>query len=284
MAELSEQLAAKRDRLLAAIAAHGSAAVAFSAGVDSTVVAKAAALALGERAIAVTADSPALASGELEQSVELAQQIGIRHVVIEPNELANPGYAANAADRCYFCKTELYQGIEQRRGEWGVAVILNGANRDDLGDYRPGLQAAHEHAVRSPLAEADWTKAEIRQLAAAWQLPVWDKPATPCLASRVAYGEEVTRERLQMIDQAESFLRAQGWREVRVRYHRGDLARVELPADQLARLADAEFRQALVARLTEIGFRFITLDLAGFRSGSLNTVLPLESLSVRGSE
>ena len=152
---------------------------------------------------------------------------------------------------------------------------VNGANADDLGDYRPGMQAATEHAVLSPLAECGLTKSEVRELARQWELPVWDKPATPCLSSRVAYGEEVTPQRLAMIDQAEQFLRSHGLRTVRVRYHRGDLARLEVPIDALAHLVDASFRRELTVRLREIGFKFITLDLEGFRSGSLNQLVQL---------
>ena len=269
----------KRERLLDLLRSFETCAVAFSAGVDSTVVAKAAQLALGDRAVAVTGVSASLADGELEEARRLAEWIGIRHEVISTAEFANSNYTENAPDRCYHCKSELYTQIEQLSPRLNVRVVVNGANADDLGDFRPGMQAAEEHRVRSPLLECGINKAEVRQLAADWDLPIWDKPAMPCLASRVAYGEEVTPERLAMIDQAERLLREQGLRTVRVRYHKGDLARLEVPATELARLVEEATRRALVDGLKDLGFRFVTMDLEGFRSGSLNTLVPLEVLN-----
>jgi uncharacterized protein len=275
---LFDELLAKRERLLELLRSYGRCAVAFSGGVDSAVVAQAAQLALGENALAVTGVSPSLASGELEAATELAQQIGIRHEVLRTNEFSQPAYVRNAGDRCYHCKTELYRQLEQLRQHVGSDYVLaNGANVDDLGDYRPGMQAAAEHAVRSPLADCGLNKAEVRALAAHWNLPVWDKPASPCLSSRVAYGEEVTPERLAMIDQAEQYLRQLGLRTVRVRYHRGDLARLEVPAEAIASLCEPETRTALAAKLRSLGFRFVTLDLEGFRSGSMNSLVMLEN-------
>jgi uncharacterized protein len=265
-------LAKKRDALLSQLAALNTCAVAFSGGVDSAVVAQAAQLALGERALAVTGVSASLAEGELEDACRLAELIGIRHVVLDTQEFAKASYTHNAPDRCYHCKTELYTQMEGLAERLGVSAIDNGANVDDLGDWRPGMKAAAEHAVLSPLAECGLTKAEVRELAVSWGLPVADKPAAPCLSSRVAYGEEVTPQRLHMIDQAERFLRDLGLREVRVRYHRGDLARLEVPRDAIERLSREETRTALVARLHELGFKFVTLDLEGFRSGSLNAL------------
>lgn len=278
MSALTLELATKRDRLLARIAEWPAVAVAFSGGVDSAVVAQAAQLALGDRALAVTATSASLSDGELEAARALATRIGIRHQVIATQEFHNPAYVQNAPDRCYHCKTELYTRLEQLAPQLGIAVLLNGANADDVGDYRPGMVAAREHEVYSPLVECELKKAEVRQLAAHWELPVWDKPASPCLSSRVAYGEEVTPERLAMIDRAEQQLRALGLAELRVRYHKGDLARIEVPVAALARLCADACRAALVAGLREIGFRYVTLDLEGFRSGSLNDVVPTESL------
>jgi pyridinium-3,5-biscarboxylic acid mononucleotide sulfurtransferase len=281
MPELSVELAAKRDRLLAMLQDCGSCGVAFSAGVDSAVVAKAAHLALGERAVAVTGVSASLAAGELDQARDVARQIGIRHETLATSEFDNAAYLRNSPDRCYHCKTELYTRLDGVAERFGVAVVVNGANADDVGDYRPGMTAAAEHAVRSPLLVCGLGKAEVRQLAAHWNLPVWDKPASPCLSSRIAYGEEVTPERVAMVDAAEQFLRGAGLRELRVRYHRGDMARIEAPASALVRLAEAPLRQELIARLKALGFKYVTLDLEGFRSGSLNDVLPLESLRVR---
>ncbi|HVC99049.1 MAG TPA: ATP-dependent sacrificial sulfur transferase LarE [Pirellulales bacterium] len=278
MPDLSRELAAKRDRLLAMLADYGSCAVAFSGGVDSAVLAKAAQLALGRRAVAVTGVSDSLAEGELEGAETLAKLIGIRHQVVATDEFANADYRRNASDRCFHCKTELYTRLEGLVPELEVAVIANGANLDDQGDYRPGMNAAREHAVRSPLLECELTKAEVRGLAAHWGLPVSDKPASPCLSSRVAYGEEVTPRRLAMIDRAEQFLRGMGLSELRVRYHKGDLARIEVPAGELPRLAEPAVRQALVEQLRSLGFKYVTLDLEGFRSGSLNQLVPLETL------
>ena len=216
------------------LSSYGSCAVAFSGGLDSTVVAKAGQLALGDRAVAVTGASESLASGELDECVTLARQIGIRHEVLRTDELSIPGYQANEGNRCYFCKTELFVKVQQLADRLGVAVVCDGTNHDDRGDHRPGMRAGREQHVRSPLAECELTKAEIRQLAAAWELPVWDKPATPCLSSRIAYGETVTPERLAMIGAAERHLRESGFQPLRVRYHRGDMARIEVAPVGLA--------------------------------------------------
>jgi uncharacterized protein len=268
--------------LIELLRSFGSCAVAFSAGVDSTVVAKAAQLALGEKAVAVTGTSASLATGELEEARRLAELIGIRHVVISTDEFSKEQYTRNAPDRCYHCKTTLYSDLDEIIKRLDVRVAVNGANADDVGDYRPGMQAAAEHQVRSPLAECGFTKQQVRALAAEWKLPVWDKPATPCLSSRVAYGEEVSPERLAMIDRAEQFLRSRDLRIVRVRYHKGDLARLEVPLDALPRLCEPSLRQALVNEFKLLGFKFVTLDLEGFRSGSLNTLLPIEQLISSG--
>jgi pyridinium-3,5-biscarboxylic acid mononucleotide sulfurtransferase len=279
MAELSKILASKRDQLLALLSGYGRCAVAFSGGVDSTVVAQAAQFALGEAAVAVTGTSDALAAGELEAARDLAARIGIRHVVISTEEFENPEYVANKADRCYHCKTELYSQLGRIRERLGVEVVVNGANADDLGDYRPGMQAAHEHDVRSPLAECGLTKQEVRQLAAAWDLPVADKPATPCLSSRVAYGLNVTPERLARIDGAEQFLRSLGFRELRVRYHADDMARIEVPVSEIVRFCDPDVRTTVVAEFQRLGFKFVTLDLAGFRTGGFTKLVPTEMLT-----
>ena len=283
MTELSAELSAKRDRLLELVRSYGSCAVAFSGGLDSTVLAKAAQLALGDRAVAVTGTSASLAAGELDQCRELARQIGIRHEVIQTEELSNPEYRKNTADRCYHCKTELFTRLEAIARQSDAAVVADGSNRDDHGEHRPGLRAAREQKVRSPLAECGFAKPEIRQLAAHWELPTWDKPATPCLSSRIAYGEPVTPERLAMIDQAERFLRGHGFQPLRVRYHKGDMARIEVAPEMLARFLDERFRREVLQRLGAIGFKYVSLDLEGFRSGSLNTVLPADSLQILGN-
>lgn len=277
---LSPALDAKCDRLLKLIAGYESCAVAFSGGVDSAVVAKAAQLALGDGAMAVTGTSASLAEGELAAAKALAAQIGIRHQELATEEFGNADYLRNSTDRCFHCKTELYTRLEGLAGRLGVKVILNGANLDDRGDYRPGMVAAHEHDVRSPLIECQLTKADVRALAAHWRLDVWDKPASPCLSSRIAYGEQVTPQRVGMIDRAEQFLRAQGFTELRVRYHRGDMARIELPLAELPRLVEPALREALIRAFRELGFKYVALDLEGFRSGSLNQIIGVDDLKV----
>lgn len=272
------ELAAKRDELLGNLRGLEGCAVAFSAGVDSAVVAKAAQLALGQRAVAVTAVSPSLAEGELDEARRVAAEIGIRHLELATHEAARAEYVANGPDRCYHCKRELYTELGELCEKLDLGVVVNGVNADDAFDYRPGLQAATEHRVRSPLLECGIDKATVRQLAREWQLSVAEKPAAPCLASRLAYGEEVLPERLEMIDRAEQWLRAEGFPVVRVRYHHGDLARIEVPLDDLERLLEADRRQRVGERLREFGFRYITFDLEGFRSGSQNELLPVEQL------
>jgi uncharacterized protein len=269
------QLASHRDRLIAALRGYGRVAVAYSGGIDSTVVAKAAQLALGDRAVAVTAVSDSLASGELEEAEELAKRIGIRHRVIRTEEFADPNYVRNNTDRCYFCKSELYGRLSGLLGELGVDAIASGANTDDMGDHRPGMRAAGENGVRHPLQECGLGKAEVRALAKAWGLPTWDKPATPCLSSRIAYGEEVTPERVKMIDAAEGWLRKRGLVLLRVRYHKGDLARIEVPLEEISRLAAPGVREEMTAAFRALGFKYVTIDLDGLRSGSMNAVIPI---------
>ncbi|MBO50055.1 MAG: TIGR00268 family protein [Planctomycetaceae bacterium] len=275
----------KLETLLATLASYGRVAVAFSAGVDSTVVARAAQQACGDDAVAVTAVSPSLASGEREQAEQLAQQIGIRHVVIETEEFDNPDYLKNEPNRCYFCKTELYTRLGHILPQLDVDVIANGANVDDQGDHRPGMVAAGEHAVRSPLLDVGMTKQDVRDLAQHWDLPVWDKPAMPCLSSRIAYGVGVTTERVRRVDEAEKYLREEfGLLEFRVRHEANELARIEVSIDELPRLLETSNRLAITAKLRELGFAFVTIDLEGFRSGSLNSVIAVDDLQVLGSD
>lgn len=275
-AALDSELAAKRDRLLAVLGEWPGVAVAFSGGIDSTVVAKAAFLSLGDRAIAVTSDSPSVARAELDDAWRLAAIIGIRHVIVPTHEFNDPNYQKNDGTRCYHCKSELYSQVERLLPSLGVPVMVSGANLDDRGDYRPGLVAAAEHAVRHPLQEAGFTKADVRALAKFWDLPTWDKPASPCLSSRLAPGLAVTPERTRRVEDAEALLRSLGLRECRVRYHEGDLARLEVPLTEVSRLAAEPVRQELAKALRGLGFKYVTLDLEGFRSGSLNELVPLE--------
>jgi uncharacterized protein len=269
-------LLTQRERLLSILRELESCAIAFSGGIDSTVVAKAAQLALGDRAVAVTADSPSVARAELDEASQLAALIGIRHEVIHTEEFNNPDYLRNDGSRCFFCKDELYSRIETLLPRLGVNVICSGANRDDAGDYRPGLTAAAQHRVRHPLQEAGLGKADVRALARAWGLPTWDKPSSPCLSSRLAPGVTVSRERTARVEAAEGYLRRLGLRECRVRLHENELARIEVPMGEIARLAQPEVREPLARYLRELGFRYITIDLEGFRSGSMNELIPLE--------
>lgn len=273
---LRPELLAKRDHLLDLLRAMNTVAVAFSGGIDSTVVAQAAQLAVEGRAVAVTADSASVPRSELAEAKELAVRIGIRHRLVTTEEFDDPDYVKNDGSRCYFCKDELYTRIEQLLPELGVQVICSGANLDDWGDYRPGLKAAAEHRIRHPLQEAGFTKADVRELARAWGLPTWDKPASPCLSSRLAPGVQVTHERTARVEAAEAYLRALGLRECRVRLHEGELARIEVPLTEVQRLVAAEVREGLASKLRELGFKFITLDLEGFRSGNLNQLVSLE--------
>lgn len=266
-------------RLVAGLQALDGCIVAYSGGVDSAVVAKAAYLALGDRALAITGVSASLAAGELEAAQRVAAAIGIRHETIKTDEVAKPEYQRNAPDRCFHCKTELYTQLRVEADRRGIATIASGANADDLGDFRPGLQAAAEHQVINPLTDCGLGKAAVRALARHWGIEAWDKPATPCLSSRVAYGTEVTPERLARIDAAEQALRAHGLGCIRVRLHENELARLEVPLEALARLCEPEVRTAIVVRLRELGFRYVTVDLEGFRSGSFQQLVPSEELT-----
>jgi len=268
-----------QDSLVARIAELPSCLIAFSGGVDSAVVAKAAYFALGEKAIAVTGVSASLASGELETAQRIARTIGIRHETVATGELSQDDYLENQPDRCWHCKTELYEQLQLLADRLGVDHILNGANLDDTGDFRPGMKAAAEHSVRSPLAECGIAKAAVRQIAQTWKLEVWDKPATPCLSSRVVYGLNITPERLARIDAAEQLLREMGLGNVRVRYHHDDLARLEVALVDLPKLSEESTRSTVTKRLRELGFRYVTIDLEGFRSGSFQQLVSADELT-----
>ncbi len=271
--------ASSQERLVARIAEFPSCLIAFSGGVDSAVVAKAAQLALGENAIAVTGFSASLASGELQTAQRIANSIGIRHETLATDEFSREGYLENAPNRCWHCKTELYGQLQALGSNLGIADILNGANIDDQGDFRPGMQAAAEHRVHSPLIDCDIDKSTVRSIAQAWHLEVWDKPATPCLSSRVVYGLEVSPERLARIDAAEQLLRGLGLENVRVRYHHDDLARLEVAIEDLPKLCVTDKREVIASGMRDLGFRYVTLDLEGFRSGSFQQLVSPDELT-----
>jgi pyridinium-3,5-biscarboxylic acid mononucleotide sulfurtransferase len=266
-----DTLDSKRERLRHELEAAGGVMVAFSGGADSTFLLAAAAEALGDRAVAATGVSPSLADHELTDARLLAGELGVRHVVVATHELQRPGYTANSPDRCYFCKSELFDLLVPLAQIEGLALAV-GTNTDDLGDWRPGQRAAKEHGVLTPLVAAGFTKAEVREASRRMGLRTADKPAAACLASRVAYGVQVTSHRLSRVERAEALLRSFGLPQLRVRDH-GDLARIEVPLNALGMLVEPGRRDQLVAHLHELGFSYVTLDLEGFRSGSMNAAL-----------
>lgn len=265
-------LAEKHARLRGLISDCGSALVCYSGGVDSTLLLKVAHDVLGERCVAMVALSPTMAQSERKAALEIAAQIGARTEVTESHELSRPEFRMNPKDRCYFCKDELLDLAKPAADRLGLHEILLGTNTDDLGDYRPGLQAARDHGARQPLVDADLSKAEVRELSRELGLTTWDKPQLACLSSRFPYGTEITPQRLEQVDRLEDGLRALGFRQVRARWH-GDIARLELEPEAFFRAIEPDTRAAILKLGRELGFTFVTLDLAGFSSGSLNQLL-----------
>lgn len=265
-------LAAKLEQIQGIFAEMGQALIAYSGGVDSTLVAKIAYDVLGDRALAVTAVSPSLLPEELEDAEIQAATIGIPHKLVHTHEMDNPNYTSNPVNRCYFCKSELHDTLKPLALELGYPYVVDGVNADDLHDYRPGIQAAKERGARSPLAEVGLIKLEVRQLSQQLGLPWWEKPAQPCLSSRFPYGEEITITKLQRVGRAEIYLRKLGWQNLRVRSE-GDTARIELPPEKIKDFALTTDLPSLVTKFQELGFIYVTLDLEGYRSGKLNQVL-----------
>jgi pyridinium-3,5-biscarboxylic acid mononucleotide sulfurtransferase len=260
------------DRLRERVRALPGAVVAFSGGADSSLLLRVCRDELGDRALAVTAASESFSAHDREWATRVAAEIGARHRFVDTREIEREGYAANSPERCYFCKDELFVALSRIAAEEKIGAIVAGYVTDDAGDFRPGMRAAREHGVGAPLLETGIGKADVRAISKRLGLSTWDRPAAPCLSSRLAYGVRVTPERLRQVEAAEALLRDRGFREFRVRHH-GSIARIEVPAAEIAAFLDADLRRSLVDGLREIGFAFVALDLAGFRSGSLNSAI-----------
>lgn len=270
---------AQLEQLEGWLRAAGSVLVCYSGGIDSAVVLAVAQRALGERATGMTAVSPSLPESERADAVRIARELGARHELVQSSELDRPGYVQNGPDRCFHCKSELYELAAKKRVDWQLEVVVNGTNLDDLGDYRPGLEAAKLAGVRSPFVELGFRKADVRAVAKELGMSTWDKPAAACLSSRIPYGTSVTPERLQQVGGFEAALRELGFRRSRVRYH-DKVARIELDLEDLPRMVEPETRQAVLAAGKANGFTYVTLDLAGYRTGSHNEVLSGRSLRI----
>jgi uncharacterized protein len=273
---LSDTVAARYRHLQSILRSMGSVAIGYSGGVDSTLLLRVAADVLGSRAVAMIGRSETYPTREFEEALTLASQMGAKVVVVRTEETDVVKFRENPPDRCYFCKTELFGKLHEVARQEGAAWIADGTITDDTGDFRPGMKAKAEQNVRSPLLEAGFSKADVRELSKHLNLPTWDKPAFACLSSRFPYGTGITRENLTRVDHAETFLRDRGFRYFRVRFHDERTARIEVGADEIPRLVDPALRGELIARLKELGFTYITLDLQGYRTGSMNEVLPAE--------
>jgi len=267
-----QALDAKQERLFSILRALGKVIVAYSGGTDSAFLAWAAAQVLGDDAIAVTAVSPSLPESHRRDAAEFARRCGFRHEFIETHEFENPNYVRNDERRCFYCKDELFRRLKELAEKRGIPHVIYGVNIDDLGDYRPGQEAARQHGVRAPLVEAELSKAEIRELARRAGLPFWDRPASACLSSRIPYGIEVTPERVKLVERGEEAVRTLGFKQFRVRYH-GELVRLEFAPEELDKALNREMARRLVEIFKPLGFHWVTLDLEGYRQGSLNEAL-----------
>lgn len=272
--QTADSLAARQEKLFSILRDLGEVIVAYSGGTDSAYLAWAAHRVLGDRAVAVTADSASIPESHKRDAEAFARQFGIRHEYVETHEFDNPAYAANNPDRCFHCKDELFSVLEAIGSERGTTHIIYGVNRDDLGDYRPGQNAAKLHEVKAPLVEAGLTKAEIRELSRLAGLPTWDRPASACLSSRIPYGTPVTKETIRTVEVGEEAIKALGFRQFRVRFH-GELVRLEISREELPRAFSPEMAQRFVEIFKPLGFHYVTLDLEGYRQGAMNEVLDL---------